>query len=67
MALPEYKLDTVRSILLEKNIALGEFYGDGPHGCVFLGTKRDSGEALAIKVVDKRDYMEALALVSALK
>ena len=67
MALPEYKLDTVRSILLEKNIMLGEFYGDGPHGCVFLGTKRDSGEPLAIKVVDKRDYMEAPALVSALK
>ena len=67
MALPEYKLDNVRSILLEKNIDLGAFCGDGPHGCVFLGKWRDSGESLAIKVVDKRDYLEAPALVAALK
>ena len=67
MALADYNLENVRSILDEKNIELGEFYGDGPHGCVYLGTKRNTGEKLAIKIVDKRDYTESSALVAALK
>ena len=67
MALPEYKLDSFRTLLAEKNIELGDFYGDGPHGCVYFGKRQGSEETLAIKVVDKRDYTEVFALLAALK